>query len=252
MPRVHPRQSWYFSLCTFSRPIAFILATPHSSAFLSTGVPVTREPMSSLSSVRYWKACESIIPSPAILTSAGFVPSSSGPSGAGRLSARAVHAPLKENPSATAAAPAKTRRIHILLTPFAQTDSITVSDVLGIEPFPGGAGPQRPPSPLLYRRSFAPNSRPNRPPLTRHQAETPLPFRLYRSHRAPYTAICGHDETFRASASLPPKLVSTSPHRICHARYPRPAARPKARRKDLREKGRKGGPTRERSESRTN
>src|SRR6267143_2735356 len=118
VPRVHPRQSWYFSLCTFSRPMAFILATPHSSAFLSAGVPVTRAPMSSLSSVRYWKACESIIPSPAILTSAGFVPSSSGPFGVGRLSARAVHAPPKENPIATTAASAKTRRISSLPAPF--------------------------------------------------------------------------------------------------------------------------------------
>src|SRR6267378_7185771 len=171
VPRVHPRQSWYFSLCTFSRPMAFILATPHSSAFLSAGVPVTRDPMSSLSSVRYWKACESIIPSPAILMSAGFVPSSSGPFGAGRLSARAVHAPPKENPSATT--PAKTRRIRFLLMPFAQTDSITVSDAQGMEPFPGGLSV---PLPLRHRRSFAPNSRPNRPPVARHQAETPLPF----------------------------------------------------------------------------
>src|SRR6266566_737037 len=251
MPRVHPRQSWYFSLCTFSMPIAFILATPHSSAFLSAGVPVTREPMSSLSSVRYWKACESIIPSPAILTSAGFVPSSSGPFGAGRLSARAVHAPPKENPSATAAAPAKTHRIRLLLTPFAQTDSITVSDVLGIEPFPGGAGPQLPPSPLLYRRSFAAVGRIAFPlPVTKPKPRSPFVFTA--SHSAPYTAICGHDETFRASASLPPNLVATSPHRICHARCPRTAARPKARSKDLREKGRKGSPARERSDSRPN
>src|SRR5467141_1388305 len=118
VPRVHPRQSWYFPACTFSRPIAFILATPHSSAFLSAGVPVTRDPMSSLSSVRYWKACESIIHSPAILMSAGFVPSSSGPFGAGRLSARAVHAPPKENASATTPTPAKTRRISSLPAPF--------------------------------------------------------------------------------------------------------------------------------------
>src|SRR6266403_2252443 len=118
VPRVHPRQSWYFSLCTFSRPMAFILATPHSPAFLSAGDPVTRDPISSLSSVRYWKACESIIPSPAILTSAGFVPSSSGPVGAGRLSARAVHAPPKENASATPPTPAKTRRISSLPAPF--------------------------------------------------------------------------------------------------------------------------------------
>src|SRR5260370_23130539 len=108
--------------------MAFLLATPPSSAFLSAGVAVTRDPMSSLSSVRYWKACESIIPSPAILTSAGFVPSSSGPFGTGRLSPRAVHATPKENPIAATATPAKTRRIRFLLTPFTQTNSTTLSD----------------------------------------------------------------------------------------------------------------------------
>src|SRR6266700_1423794 len=128
VPRVQPRQSWYFSACTFSRPMAFILAAPHSSAFRSEGDPVTRAPMSSLSSVRYWKACESIIPSPAILTSDGFVPSSSGPFGIGRLSARAINAPLKEHPSATTATPANARRIRFLLALFAQTNSITHSD----------------------------------------------------------------------------------------------------------------------------
>src|SRR5437660_548859 len=106
--------------------MAFILATPHCSAFLSAGDPVTREPMSSLSSVRYWKACESIIASPAIFTSAGFVPSSSGPFGAGRLSARAVHAPPKQTPGATTQA--SKRRIRFLLAPFTRTNSITLSD----------------------------------------------------------------------------------------------------------------------------
>src|SRR5216683_1799523 len=128
VPRVQPRQSWYFSMCTFSRPMAFILATPHCSAFLSAGVPVTRAPISSLSSVRYWKACESIIPSPAIFTSAGFVPSSSGPFGAGRLSARTIHAPLTELPSITTAALAKTPRIRFLLAPFAHINSTTLSN----------------------------------------------------------------------------------------------------------------------------
>src|SRR5712692_9374986 len=128
VPRVHPRQSWYFSECTFSRPMAFIFATPRSSALLSAGDPVTREPMSSLSSVRYWNARESIIPSPAIFTSAGFVPSSSGPFGAGRLSARAVHAPPKQNPIATTVAATNRRRICSLLAPLAHTNSITHSD----------------------------------------------------------------------------------------------------------------------------
>src|SRR5437016_1308312 len=126
VPRVHPRQSWYFSLCTFSRPMAFIFPAPQSCAFRSDGVPVTRAPMSSLSSVRYWNACESIIPSPAIFTSAGFVPSSSGPFGAGRLSARAVHAPPKQTPGATTQA--SKRRIRFLLAPFTRTNSITLSD----------------------------------------------------------------------------------------------------------------------------
>src|SRR6266566_4518252 len=106
--------------------MAFILATPHCSAFLSAGDPVTREPMSSLSSVRYWKACESIIASPAIFTSAGLVPSSSGPFGAGRLSARVIPAPPQKNPSATTATLAKIRRIGLLLTPSGHTDSITL------------------------------------------------------------------------------------------------------------------------------
>src|SRR5438132_7577425 len=110
--------------------MAFILATPHCSAFLSAGDPVTREPMSSLSSVRYWKACESIIPSPAILTSAGFVPSSSGPFGTGRLSACAVHGPPKHNPNAATANLSTTRPIRILLTPLPQTDSLTLSAAL--------------------------------------------------------------------------------------------------------------------------
>src|SRR6266478_1356951 len=108
--------------------MAFILATPHSSAFLSPGVPVTREPTSSLNSVRYSNACESIIPSPAIFTSAGFVPSSSGPLGAGRLSALAVHAPPKQNPNAITVTPTNTPRICSLLAPLAQSNSITHSD----------------------------------------------------------------------------------------------------------------------------
>src|SRR5258706_10539854 len=54
VPRVHPRQIVYFSVCTFSRPIAFIFAAAHSSDLRSLGDPVTREPMSSLNSARYW------------------------------------------------------------------------------------------------------------------------------------------------------------------------------------------------------
>src|SRR5882762_10269301 len=106
-------------------------------------------------------------------------------------------------------------------------------------------GPQRPLTPSASAKLRA-----------QQQAESPSrcpsPSRNPAPRPAPYTAICGHDETFRASASLPPNLVAASPHRICHAHYPRPAACPKAQRKDLREKGRKGSPVRERSESRTN
>ena len=54
VPRVQPRQIVYFSACTFSSPMAFIFAAAHSSDLRSLGEPVTREPMSSLNSVRYW------------------------------------------------------------------------------------------------------------------------------------------------------------------------------------------------------
>src|SRR5215472_14123330 len=66
VPRVQPRQMVYFSVCTFSRPMDFIFAAPHSSALRSAGVPVTRPPMSSLNSVRNPMAWEFIIPSPAM------------------------------------------------------------------------------------------------------------------------------------------------------------------------------------------
>src|SRR6266568_1747464 len=118
--------------------MALILAMPHSSAFLSPGVPVTREPTSSLNSVRYSNACESISPSPAIFTSAGFVPSSSGPFGAGLLSARSVCAPNPHRPSVTTATPVKTLRIHPLLAPLAHTNSTTHSDALLTNPFQAG------------------------------------------------------------------------------------------------------------------
>src|SRR6266704_1189590 len=118
--------------------MALILAMPHSSAFLSPGVPVTREPTSSLNSVRYSNACESISPSPAIFTSAGFVPSSSGPFGAGLLSARSVCAPTPHRPSVTTATPVKTLRIHPLLAPLAHTTSTTHSDALLTNPFQAG------------------------------------------------------------------------------------------------------------------
>src|SRR5580704_2154623 len=82
VPRVQPFHIVHFSARTFCRPIAFILPTPQSTAFCAAGVPVTRPPISSLNSVRYSKACESIVPSPAIFTSAALVPSSYAPLGA--------------------------------------------------------------------------------------------------------------------------------------------------------------------------
>src|ERR1700739_4349045 len=71
----------HFSVCTFCRPILFILATPQSVACCAAGELVTRAPISSLSSVKYWKAWEFIRPSPAIRVRACLVPSSSGPLG---------------------------------------------------------------------------------------------------------------------------------------------------------------------------
>src|SRR3984893_53701 len=79
VPRFQPRRSCHFSARTFSSPMARILAMPQSMAFCASGVPVTRAPTLSLSSVKYWNACEFIMPSPAIFVSAGLVPSSSGP-----------------------------------------------------------------------------------------------------------------------------------------------------------------------------
>src|SRR6266478_3173081 len=79
VPRFQPRHSCHFSACTFSSPMPRILAMPQSTAFCASGVPVTRAPTLSLSSVKYSNACEFIIPSPAIFVSAGLVPSSSGP-----------------------------------------------------------------------------------------------------------------------------------------------------------------------------
>src|SRR6267142_1385042 len=68
------------------------------------------------------------MPSPAIFTSAGFVPSSFGPFAAGLSLARSVNACAPKNPIVTTAIPAKTPRIAALLAPFARTDSITLSD----------------------------------------------------------------------------------------------------------------------------
>jgi hypothetical protein len=73
VPRVQPFHTGYFSSRTFSNPIDFILASPQLRAFWSCEEPVTRAPMSSLSSVRYSNAWESIAPFPAILTSPDFV-----------------------------------------------------------------------------------------------------------------------------------------------------------------------------------
>src|SRR5882672_2502159 len=69
------------------------------------------------------------MPSPAIFTSAGFVPSSFGPFAAGLSLARSDQAPAPKNPIVTTATPARKRRIAALLAPFARPDSITLSDV---------------------------------------------------------------------------------------------------------------------------
>src|SRR5258705_8889458 len=77
VPRVQPVHKLHFSVWMFSRPMDFILAAPQSMALRASGLPVTRAPTSSLSSVRSWKAGESIVALPAILTRAGLVVSAS-------------------------------------------------------------------------------------------------------------------------------------------------------------------------------
>src|SRR5579859_7658017 len=72
-PRVHPFHTGYFSARTFSSPMDFILARPQWRAFWSWEEPVSRAPMSSLSSVRYSNAWEFIAPFPAILTNPALV-----------------------------------------------------------------------------------------------------------------------------------------------------------------------------------
>src|SRR6266513_1870063 len=239
MPRVHPRQSCYFSVCTFSRPMAFILATPHCSAFLSAGDPVTREPMSSLSSVRYWKACESIIASPAIFTSAGLVPSSSGPFGAGRLSARAIPAPPQENPSATTATLAKICRIGLLLTPSGHTDSITLYRRTGRRTVSFEHGSLLP---LLRWQTC-------RRLHSGHYRATLVPFRLYPSWPTPYTAFREHTEPLRA-ISLFADIFAVATPCARRLRFPRPRAGSKASRKARRQKGRENRRARENREPR--
>src|SRR2546421_10503554 len=234
VPRVHPRQSWYFSLCTFSRPMAFIFPAPQSCAFRSDGVPVTRAPMSSLSSVRYWKACESIIASPAIFTSAGFVPSSSGPFGAGRLSARAIPAPPQENPSATTVTLAKIRRIRLLLTPSGHTDSITLYRRTGRRTvsFDGGS--------LLPQLRWQTCRRLH----SGHYRATLVPFHLYPSWPTPYTAFREHTEPFRA-ISLFADIFAVATPCARRLRFPRPRTGSKASRKTHRQKGRENRSARE-------
>src|SRR6266403_94827 len=107
------------------------------------------------------------IPSPAIFTSAGFVPSSFGPFADGLSLARTVQAPAPKKPNATTATPAKTPRIAALLAPFARTDSITLSDAPAAEPFPWSAGAPLPLLPLSRRRHFVLINRSNRHPAVR-------------------------------------------------------------------------------------
>src|SRR5713101_8101535 len=156
--------------------MAFILATPHSSAFRSPGVPVRRAPTSSLNSVRNWNACELSNPSPAIFTSAGFVPSSCGPFGTGFSFAHNVCAPLRQTPSAKTAAPRKTVRIPI--SPCATTahkNSTTLSDAAAANPFHGAV-------PALVNAA-----------ILLHQW-------LYRIPRTPYTAL---GDTLRSHTAIP-------------------------------------------------
>ncbi len=65
--RVQPRESCQDSAWTFSRPILFIFSTPQAMAFAASGEPVTRPPISSLSSRRFSYVSVSIIPAPAIV-----------------------------------------------------------------------------------------------------------------------------------------------------------------------------------------
>src|SRR5205823_12846324 len=88
----------------------------------------------SLNSVRKLKACEFMIPSPAMRARAGFVPSSSGPFGAGRLSARSGSA---ANPRAAVTVNnlRKTRCISSLLAPAGAHQDYHLSDALCSPPF---------------------------------------------------------------------------------------------------------------------
>src|SRR5712692_6829999 len=156
--------------------MAFILATPHSSDLRSPGVPVRRAPTSSLNSVRNWNACELSNPSPAIFTSAGFVPSSSGPFGAGFSFAHNVCAPPRHAPTAKTAAPPKTG--HIPISPCATTahkNSTTLSDAAAANPFHGAV-------PALVNTA-----------ILLHQW-------LYRIPPTPYTAL---GDTLRSRSVIP-------------------------------------------------
>src|ERR1700683_349789 len=74
--RVQPREICHVSAWTFSRPKLFIFSTPQAMALAASGEPVTRAPISSLSSRRFSYVSVFIIPAPATSASALRAPSS--------------------------------------------------------------------------------------------------------------------------------------------------------------------------------
>src|SRR5277367_83187 len=167
--------------------MAFIFATPHSTAFCACADPVTRAPTSSLNSVKYWNACESIIPSPAIFTRAGFVPSSLGPFAVDCSSARAASAAT----NATAAIPTKILRIPC--SPCASRkisahDSTTPSDGDAAKPSP------RTECAVLRARARVWRATSTYPPL-------------YRTSLSPYTACEAIVKATRAFLSAIPVVA---------------------------------------------
>jgi len=178
-------------------------------------------------------------PSPAILMSAGFVPSSSGPFA----------------PADCLAAPSTLRQKKIPVQPrqntshplspyaFAQTDLSLCQTRKAWNRFRGG--PQRPLTPSGIGRSLRPTAGES-PSVARHQPKPALPFRL-TAPAAPTLPFGGHDETFRALLLF---LRTLSPFSscICHAHY-LASSLSKSPEKDLREKAEKAAPSEKEDES---
>src|SRR6266446_1332341 len=131
------------------------------------------------------------MPSPAIFTSAGLVPSSFGPFAAGLSLARSVQAPAPKKPTVTTATPAKTPRIAALLAPFARTNSITLSDAPAAEPFPWSAGVQLPRLPFRTAKVCA-----------NQEAESPSRSEIPLVPRSPCRCLASADP------SVPPCVPS--------------------------------------------